>query len=70
MAFPSKAIPSVPYVCIYTYTAAYRITYSVVTLSYDNYYANLRGYSNSVSNYKSFQLAYKESKHLKLAKFI
>jgi hypothetical protein len=32
---------------VYIYTAGYRITYSVATLSYDDYYANLRDYSNS-----------------------
>ena len=26
----------------------YRITYSIATLSYDNYYVNLRDYSNSL----------------------
>ena len=26
----------------------YRITYSVATMSYDNYYANLHDYSNSL----------------------
>jgi len=31
---------------VYCSAAGYRITYSVVTLSYDNYYANLRDYSN------------------------
>jgi hypothetical protein len=29
-------------------TAGYKITYSVTTLSYDNCYANLRDYSNSL----------------------
>jgi hypothetical protein len=35
---------------IYNYypTAGYKITYSVATLSYDNCYANLRDYSNSL----------------------
>jgi hypothetical protein len=28
--------------------AGYKITYSVATLSYDNYYVNLRDYSNSL----------------------
>jgi hypothetical protein len=50
-------------VCIYIYicnmlatyrtinyypAAGYKITYSVATLSYDNCYANLRDYSNSL----------------------
>jgi hypothetical protein len=34
---------------IYNYlTASYKIIYSVATLSYDNWYANLRDYSNSL----------------------
>ena len=38
------------YIYIYNYypVAGYKITYSVVTLSYDNYYINLRDYSNSL----------------------
>ena len=28
--------------------AGYKITYSVAALSYDNYYVNLRDYSNSL----------------------
>ena len=32
----------------YIYIAAYKITYSVATLSYDNYYINLWDYSNSL----------------------
>jgi len=37
-----------PWSSIYRYcsTAGHRITYSVATLSYDNYHANLRDYSN------------------------
>ena len=30
------------------YVAGYKITYSVATLSYDNYYVNLRDYNNSL----------------------
>jgi hypothetical protein len=39
-----------PYIYIYIYypTAGYKITYSVATLSYENCYANLRDYSNSL----------------------
>jgi hypothetical protein len=33
---------------IYIYIADYKITYFVATLSYDNYYVNLRNYSNSL----------------------
>jgi len=35
---------------IYNYypVAGYKVTYSVATLSYDNYYVNLRDYSNSL----------------------
>jgi hypothetical protein len=33
---------------IYNPIASYKITYFVVTLSYDNCYANLRDYSNSL----------------------
>jgi hypothetical protein len=42
------------YIYIYTHTelyyptASYKITYSIATLSYDNCYANLRDYSNSL----------------------
>jgi hypothetical protein len=38
------------FVYIYNFysTAGYRITYSVATLSYDNYYVNLWDYSNSL----------------------
>ena len=35
-------------VCIHALVACYKITYSVATLSYDNYYVNLRNYSNSL----------------------
>ena len=37
------------YIYIYNYypIAGYKITYFVATLSYDNYYVNLRDYSNS-----------------------
>jgi hypothetical protein len=43
-------------VCVYIYNvivnhysaAGYRITYFVATLSYDNYYANLRDYNNTL----------------------
>jgi hypothetical protein len=34
----------------YYSVAGYKITYYVVTLSYHNYYANLRDYSNSLLN--------------------
>jgi hypothetical protein len=34
-------------VCVYIYIS-YKITYSVASLSYDNYYVNLRDYSNSL----------------------
>ena len=38
--------------CIYKYNyyhiAGYKITYSVATLSYDNYYVNLQDYNNSL----------------------
>ena len=41
-----------PYIYIYTHTyysvAGRRITYFVATLSYDNYYTNLRDYGNSL----------------------
>ena len=36
------------YIQNYCSVAGYRITYSVATLSYDNYHANLRDYSNSL----------------------
>jgi hypothetical protein len=36
------------YIYIYNPTAGYRIACSVATLSYDNCYANLRDYSNSL----------------------
>jgi hypothetical protein len=36
------------YICVCYPTAGYKITYSVATLSYNNYYANLRDYSNSL----------------------
>jgi hypothetical protein len=32
----------------YCFVAGHRITYSVATLSYDNYYTNLRDYSISL----------------------
>ena len=38
-------------VCIIIYNyhvVGYKITYSVATLNYDNYYVNLRDYSNSI----------------------
>ena len=35
---------------IYYHVAGYKITYFVATLSYDNYYVNLRDYSNSLLN--------------------
>ena len=37
-----------PYIYNYYFVAGYKITYSVATLSYDNYYVNLRDYSNSL----------------------
>ena len=36
------------YIYNYCSAAGHRITYSVATLSYDNYHANLRDYSNSL----------------------
>ena len=36
------------YIYIYYCIAGYKITYSIATLSYDNYYINLRDYSNSL----------------------
>jgi len=36
------------YIYIYCSAAGYKITYSVATLSYDNYYANSRDYSNTL----------------------
>jgi len=35
-------------VASYGLVSRYKITYSVATLSYDNYYVNLRDYSNSI----------------------
>jgi hypothetical protein len=36
------------HIYIYYYVVGYKIIYSVATLSYDNYYVNLRDYSNSL----------------------
>ena len=33
---------------LYILLAGYKITYSVATLNYDNYYVNLRDYNNSL----------------------
>ena len=55
------------YVYIYIYpVAGYKITYSVATLSYDNYYVNLRDYSNSLPSgslyrYGKYPMCYSNS---------
>jgi hypothetical protein len=43
-----QEVPQNPHTHTYYPVAGYKITYSVATLSYDNYYANLWDYNNSL----------------------